>query len=81
MILGNVGVENSEGADDSAADVRKQRVFDFIRVAEITQNFLRIVGNRCGVDPVRLQLPKCVLQLDELVAAIGSPIGATAEDQ
>jgi hypothetical protein len=81
VILGDVGVENPEGADDFAADVSKQRVFDFVRGAEITENFLRVVGNRCGIDSVRFQLPKGVLQLDELVAAIGSPVCAAAEQQ
>ena len=81
VILGDVGVENPEGADDLAADVRKQRVFDLVRVAEITENFARVVGNRCGIDSVRFQLSKGVLQLDELIAAIGSPVCAAAEDQ
>jgi hypothetical protein len=81
MIFGDVGIENSECSDDLAADVREQWVFDIVRVGEITELFARIVGDRSRVDSMRFQLSKGILQLDELIAAIGSPICAATKDQ
>jgi hypothetical protein len=81
VILWNVGVQYPECADNFAADVRQEWKLDVVSRAESFENFARVIGNRCGVDPVRLEFSKTELQLDELVAAVGSPIGAAAEDQ
>src|SRR5271167_111204 len=81
MIFGDVGIENSERSDNLAADVREQWVFDIVRVGKITELFARIVGDRSRVDSMRFQLSKGILQLDELIAAIGSPICAATKDQ
>jgi hypothetical protein len=81
VIFGDVGIENSERADDLAAGVREQRIVNLCGLAEGGKNFARIVGDRRGVDTGGLQSLERLLQLDELVAAVGSPIGAAAEDQ
>ena len=62
-------------------NVRQEWKLDVVSRAESFENFARVISNRCGVDPVRLEFFKRELQLDELVAAVGSPIGAAAEDQ
>jgi hypothetical protein len=54
VIFGDVGVEDSEGANDLAASVREQRIIDLVGVAKGGENFARIVGDRGGVDSVSL---------------------------
>src|SRR5208282_533426 len=78
---GNVGVEDSERANHLAAGVREQRILDLVGLAEGGENLARVVGDRRGVDSGGLQRLQRLLQLDELIAAVGSPIGAAAEDQ
>ena len=81
VIFWNVGVQYPECADNFATDIRQEWILDVVSRAESFENFARIISNRCGIDPVRLEFSKRELQLDELVAAVGSPIGAAAEDQ
>ena len=81
VIFWNVGVQYPESADNFATDIREEWILDVVSRAESFENFTRVIGNRCGIDPVRLEFSKRELQLDELVAAVGSPIGAAAEDQ
>jgi hypothetical protein len=81
VIFWNVGVQYPESADNFATDIRQEWILDVASRAEGFENFARVIGNRCGIDPVRLEFSKRELQLDELVAAVGSPIGAAAEDQ
>lgn len=81
VILWDVGIQYPECTDNFAADVRQEWKVDVVSRAESFENFARVISNRCGVDPVRFELFKRELQLDELVAAVGSPIGAAAEDQ
>ena len=81
VIFWNVGVQYPESADNFATDIRQEWILDVVSRAESFENFARVIGNRCGIDPVRLEFSKRELQLDELVAAVGSPIGAAAEDQ
>jgi len=81
VIFRNVGIQYPERADNLATDIRQERILDFISRAERFENLPRVVGNRCGINPVRFEFSKRELQLDELVAAVGSPIGTAAEDQ
>ncbi len=81
MIFRNIGIQEPESADNLAAHIRQERILDFISRAERFENLPRVVGNRCGINPMRLEFSKRELQLDELVAAVGSPICAPAEDQ
>jgi hypothetical protein len=81
VIFWNVGVQYPEFADNFATNIRQEWKLDVVSRAESFENFARVIGNRCGIDPVRLEFSKRELQLDELVAAVGSPIGAAAEDQ
>jgi len=81
VIFWNVGVQYPESADNFATDIRQEWILDVVSRAEGFENFARVIGNRCGINPVRLEFSKRELQLDELVAAVGSPIGAAAEDQ
>jgi hypothetical protein len=55
VIFGNVGVEDSERANDLAAVVGEQRILDFVGFAESGKNFPRVIGNRRGIDPGSLQ--------------------------
>ena len=83
MIFWNVcrvALLSCESADNFATDIRTEWILDVVSRAESFENFARVIGNRCGIDPVRLEFSKRE-QLDELVAAVGSPIGAADEDQ
>jgi hypothetical protein len=79
VIFGHVGVENAKGANHLAAYVGKQRIFDRISLTETLQNLARVIGDRCRVDSVGFELFERELQLDELIAAVGSPISTAAE--
>ena len=81
VIFRNIGIQEPESADNLAAHIRQERILDFISRTERFENLPRVVGNRCGINPMRLEFSKRELQLDELVAAVGSPIGTAAEDQ
>jgi hypothetical protein len=81
VIFGNVGVEYSERTDLLAAHIRQQRILYFVGIAEPLQNFARVIGYRRGVYAVGLEAFERELQLDELIAAVRSPISAAAENQ
>jgi hypothetical protein len=81
VIFGNVGVEYSERTDHLAAHIRQQRILYFVGIAEPLQNFARVIGYRRGVYAVGLEAFERELQLDELIAAVRSPISAAAENQ
>jgi hypothetical protein len=52
-----------------------------MRGAEAVQNLLRIVGDDRDLYAPLFETPARLLQLDELASAVGSPIGASTEDQ
>jgi hypothetical protein len=81
VIFRNVGIEYSKRADHLAPDIRKERILYFVGITEPLQNFVRVIGYRRGIYSVRLETFEGELQLNELVAAVGSPISAAAEDQ
>jgi hypothetical protein len=81
MIFRNVPIEYSKCTDDLAADVREQGILEVVCAAESVQRLARVVGDRGGVYTMGLERCQRMLQLDELIAAVGSPIGAAAEDQ
>ena len=79
--LGNVGVEDSVSANHLAALVRQHRVGDPMGCREAGQDVGRIVTDAGELDPICLQRFVIVLQLDELRAAVGSPVGAAHKYQ
>ncbi len=81
VIFRNVGVEYSERTDHLAAHIRQQRILYFVGIAEPLQNVARVIGYRRSIYPMRLEPFERKLQLDELIAAVRSPISAAAEDQ
>jgi hypothetical protein len=50
-------------------------------LAETVQYILRVVTDRSDVDAMWSEPGSCILQLDELRSAVGSPICATRKDQ
>ena len=52
-----------------------------MRGAEAVQNLLRIVGDDRDLYSPLFEALARLLQLDELASAVGSPIGASTEDQ
>ena len=81
MIFRDIRVEYSKCPNHFTADVGKKRVLNLVSRTEPFQNLARVIGYRCSIDAVRLQILERELQLDELIAAVGSPIGAAAEYQ
>ena len=81
VIFRNVCIKYPECADNFATSIRQERIPNVVSRAESFEKLARVIGNRCRINAVRLQFSERELQLDELVAAIGSPIGAAAEDQ
>jgi len=67
VIFGDIGVEDSEGADNFAAGVREQRKLDLVGFAERGKSFARVVRDRRGVVTGGLKRRERLLQLDELV--------------
>ena len=81
MIFRDICVQYSKCPNHFAADIGKERVLNLVSFTEPFQNLAGVVGYGRGVDSVCLEILERELQLDELIAAIGSPIGAAAEDQ
>ena len=81
VIFRYVGIEDSIRANDLTTRIRQKRICDLVGFAEIVQNLVRVVCNRRGVYSLRLELIQRELQLDELIAAVGSPIGAATENK
>jgi hypothetical protein len=81
VILRNVGIKYAECADYLAAGIRQKWILNIVSRAEGFENLARVISNRRRINAVRLEFSERELQLDELVAAVGSPIGAAAEDQ
>jgi hypothetical protein len=81
MIFGNVRVQDAEGANHAAADIRQERIANVVRLTKRLQDLARIVGNSGGMNTVRTQCLKGQVQLDELITTIRSPVGTAAKDQ
>jgi hypothetical protein len=81
MIRGDVGIQNAERLDDGAALVGEARIAEMLRIGKAAEDFLRIVTDRGDLYPVSLETLARLFQLNELAAAVGSPIGAAGEDQ
>ena len=81
MIFRDIRVEYSKCPNHFAADIGEERVLNLASLTEPFQDLAGVVGYRRGIDSVCLEILERELQLDELIAAIGSPTGAAAEDQ
>jgi len=81
VIFRDIGVEYPKCPNHFAADIREERVLNLVSLTEPFQGLAGVVGDRRGIDSVRLEILERELQLDELIAAIGSPIGASTEDK
>ena len=81
MVLRNISIEDTELLDDGAAFVRQARIAEMLRIGKAAQDFIRIVGDNGDVDAMLLETAARLLQLHELAAAVGSPIGAAGEHQ
>jgi hypothetical protein len=81
VIFRNVGIKYPECADYLATRIRQKRILNVVGRPESFKDLARVIRDRCRIKAMRLQCSERELQLDELVAAIGSPIGAAAENQ
>jgi hypothetical protein len=81
VIFRDICVEYPEFPNHFAADIGEERVRNLVSLTESFQDLAGVVSYRRGIDSVCLEILERELQLDELIAAIGSPIGAAAEDQ
>ncbi len=76
-LSGRLGVQNLVGPDRFRIRVSEQRKFDLAAVGEGLQYFLAVIADGRQFDPLFLESCFCVLQLDQLRFAVGSPIGGT----
>jgi hypothetical protein len=81
MARGNIGIENAERLDDGAALVGEAWIAEMLRVGKAAKDLLRIVTDRGDLYPMGLEALARLFQLNELAAAVGSPIGTAGEDQ
>ena len=81
VIFRNVGIQYPKRADNLATDIRQEGILYIVSCTESFENLTRIIGNRCGINSMRSEFSKRELQLDELIAAVGSPISAATENQ
>jgi len=77
----HIRVENSEGADDGAAGIGKQREADAALLRKLHKRFEGVVADRRQADALLLQQMPRVFQLDQLGAAVLSPVRATVKNQ
>src|SRR5215469_13761455 len=81
VILRNGSVKYPECADYLSTRIGQKWILNVVGRTECFKDPARVIRDRCRINPVRLQRSEGKLQLDELVAAIGAPIGAAAENQ
>jgi len=67
--------------DDLAADVTEQWIRQVVCGRERLQDRRGVRSDRDDVDPGRSRFVDCEVQLDQLIAAVRSPIGRPGEDQ
>lgn len=77
----NIGVQNTEAANHGAIGVGEQRKSDPMLLCEIVKSLRRIVADRGDSDAFLFEKRSGLFQLDELGAAVASPIRAAIEDQ
>jgi hypothetical protein len=75
------GVDDAVPPDGGGADVRQERKGDLVPIGEVSQNLLRVVRDRRQSDAVLAEFVDPTLQLDELRAAVRSPIRGAEEYQ
>ena len=81
MILRNVGVEDSEGSNDSRARIRQEWVVNSYAVGKVPEDFNAVITDSGDPETLPLEFLARFLQLDQLVLAVGSPIGGAEKDQ
>ena len=77
----DVGVQHAELIDDQTSDVGEQRKVDGVGGRELGEHLDRVGSDCCDLNACRPQRGDVRVQLDELIAAIRSPIGGTGEHQ
>jgi hypothetical protein len=78
---GGFGVEHAECADGIGIGVCQQRIFDLVAIAKEFQNFFIVIADGGKFDALLFEALRCVLQLDQLRFAEGSPIGGTKKKE
>src|ERR1700730_2334653 len=58
VIFRNISIEYPEGPDNLATDIRQKWILDFVSRTEGFEYLARVVGNRCSINPVRLEFFK-----------------------
>ena len=77
----DVWIEQAERPNDISSDVTEQRIADAVSRRERVQDRRGVRSDRYDVDPGRSGVVDREVQLDQLIAAVRSPIGRPGEDQ
>jgi hypothetical protein len=81
MIVRNIRVEDAERANDLTACIGQERIGNVVRFTKGVESLARIIGDRGGMNAMSTKCCQRHVQLDELIATIGSPIGATTKHE
>jgi hypothetical protein len=74
-LSGPLGIQNLIGPNSFRIRIGEQRKLDLATVGEILQYFLAVIADCRQFDPLLFKSCFCVLQLDQLPFAVGSPVG------
>ena len=75
------GVQDAVAPDRRGTDVGQQGIGDAMPPAEVGEHVARVIADRRQPDTPRPQFIDPALQLDQLRAAVGSPVGRSKEDE
>ena len=76
----DVRIEHAERLDDFASDVTEQRIANAMSRGKRVKDRRGVGSNRNDADSGGERFAQCVVQLDQLIAAVRSPIGRPGED-
>src|SRR5260370_922669 len=74
-------VEDSKAADHGAIAIREQRRSDTVRFRKGMKNLRGVIADGRDAEAIALQHQTRLFQLDQLGAAVLSPIGAAIKDE
>src|SRR5260370_32492413 len=74
-------IEHPEAPDDRRVGIGEQRIGNMLPVREVLQDRLTVVADGSEPDSTLSKLRLGIAQLDQLLFAVGSPIGRAEEQE
>ena len=79
-VRGDVRIEQAERLDDFASIITEQWIVNAMRRGKRVKDRRRVGSDRDDADSGGPRFAQCVVQLDQLIATVRSPIGRPGED-